>query len=57
MVKPMKPGEYDGKTRDARIVDIWLLRMINYLTFINIEENKRIGFMISYLISISSIDI
>ena len=22
MAKPMKPSEYDGKTRDARIVDI-----------------------------------
>jgi hypothetical protein len=29
--KPMKPSAYDGKTRDARIVDAWLARMTTYL--------------------------
>ena len=47
----MKPSEYDDKTRDARIVDTWLLRMTNYLTLTNIEENKKVGFTISYLTS------
>ena len=51
MAKPMKPSEYDGKTRDARIVDTWLLRMTNYLTLTNTEENKKVGFAMSYLTS------
>jgi hypothetical protein len=49
MAKPMKPREFDGKTRDARIVDTWLLRMSNYLTLTNTDETKKIGFAISYL--------
>src|SRR5439155_21808474 len=51
MAKPMRPSEYDGKTRDARIVDTWLLRMTNYLTLTNTEENKKVGFAMSYLTS------
>ena len=47
----MKPNEYDGKTRDARIVDTWLLRMTNYLTLTKTEENDKVGFAMSYLTS------
>ena len=47
----MKPNEYDGKTRDARIVDIWLLRMTNYLALTKTEENDKVGFAMSYLTS------
>ena len=47
----MKPGEYDGKTRDARIVDTWLLRMTNYLTLSKTEENEKVGYAMSYLTS------
>ena len=49
MAKPMKPSEYDGKTRDARIVDIWLLRITNYLTLTKAEENEKVGLAMSYL--------
>jgi len=51
MAKPMKPSEFDGKTRDARIVDTWLLRMTNYLTLTKTEETDKVGFAMSYLTS------
>ena len=47
--KPMKPSEYDGKSRDARTVDAWLIRMITYLTLTNTADDKKVEFASSYL--------
>jgi retrotransposon gag protein len=47
--KPMKPIEYDGKSRDARTVDAWLIRMTTYLTLTNTADERKVELASSYL--------
>ena len=47
--KPMKPSAYNGKTRDARIVDAWLIRMTTYLKLTKTAEEDKIELASSYL--------
>ncbi len=47
--KPMKPSAYDGKTRDARIVDSWLARMTTYLKLTKTPEDDKVELASSYL--------
>ena len=49
MAKPMRPSEYDGKTRDARTVEAWLIRMTTYLTLTNTADNRKVELASSYL--------
>jgi len=45
----MKPGAYDGKARDARIVDAWLTRMTTYLKLTKTPEGDKVELASSYL--------
>jgi Retrotransposon gag protein len=47
--KPMKPSAYDGKTRDARIVDAWLTRMTTYLKLTKTPDEDKVELASSYL--------
>ena len=47
--KPMKPSAYDGKTRDAQIVNAWLTRMTTYLKLTKTPEGDKVELTLSYL--------